>query len=225
MDAQFPGVAEGFDHFRLGGQVLVLAVRYLSLVREGLEVGAVLDAVGRVDVDHLHLAAHALLLEEAVHHQQAVARDQAVAPVVGVPVELDGLAQRRVLFGLLEQRPLARVGVGLAYRLDDAARVDPLVYVQRDGGNLEIVALGLLGPAQLRLSRPDQLRVEMRVMRLRAGERWFWRVKIVSLSLSLSLSVALARALTPRPPEWRGGSSVPGRPGRSGRSPAPPAGC
>ena len=155
MNAQFPGVPEGFDHLRLGGQVLVLAVRYLSLVREGLEVGAVLDAVGRVDVDHLHLAAHALLLEEAVHHQQAVARDQAVAPVVRVLVELDRPAKGRVLLLGLEQRLLARA-VALAYRLDDGAGVDPLVDVERNGRNRKRSPLGL--------ARPGQLRVEMRIM-------------------------------------------------------------
>ena len=80
-----------------GGQVFILAVLHVALVDERLEVGAVLDAVGRVDVDHLHLAGHALLFQQRVHHQQAVARDQAVGPAVGVLVELDRLAQRRVL--------------------------------------------------------------------------------------------------------------------------------
>ena len=155
MDAQFPGVAEGFDHLRFGGQILVLAVPYLALVREGLKVGAVLDAVGRVDVDHLHLAAHALLLEEAVHHQQAVARDQAVAPVMRVLVELDRPAERRVLLLGLEQRLLARA-VALADRLDDGAGVDPLVDVEGDGRNRKRSPLGL--------ARPGQLRVEMRVV-------------------------------------------------------------
>ena len=36
-----------------------LAVLHVALVDEGLEVGAVLDAVGRVDADHLYLAGHA----------------------------------------------------------------------------------------------------------------------------------------------------------------------
>ncbi len=78
MDAQLPGVAEGLDHFRFLGQVFVLAVLDVALVDEGLEVGAVLDAVGRVDVDHLHLAGHALLLQQRVHHQQAVACNQSI---------------------------------------------------------------------------------------------------------------------------------------------------
>ena len=136
--------------------MLVFSIGYLSLVvRERLKVGAVLNAVGRVDVDHLHLTAHALLFEEAVHHQQAVARDQAVAPVVRVPVELDCPPQGRVLLLGLEQRLLARA-VALAYRLDDGAGVDPLVDVEGDGRNRKRSPLGL--------ARPGQLRVEMRVM-------------------------------------------------------------
>ncbi|MGC8908126.1 MAG: hypothetical protein ACP5M0_11880 [Desulfomonilaceae bacterium] len=64
------------------------------LFTKGWEVGAVLDAVGRVEVDHLHLAGHALFFEERVHHQERIAGDQAVRPAVLVLVELDGLAQR-----------------------------------------------------------------------------------------------------------------------------------
>ena len=153
------------------GEVYVFAIGNFAFVGEGLKVGAVFYPVGRVDVDGLHIAAHALFVEQAVHHQQAVARDQPVAPVVSVPVELDGLAQRRVLVRQLEQRLLARAGVGPAHRLDDAARIDPLMYMKRDGGNLEIVALNLVSPAQLDLARPDQLRVKMRVVGLRAGGR------------------------------------------------------
>ena len=38
-----------------------------DLIDERLEVGAISDAVGWIDVDHLYLAGHALLLEQAVH--------------------------------------------------------------------------------------------------------------------------------------------------------------
>ena len=62
VDAELPGVAEGPDNLGLLGQVLVAAVLDVTLVDEGLKVGAGADAVGRVDVDHLHLAGHALLL-------------------------------------------------------------------------------------------------------------------------------------------------------------------
>ena len=64
VNAQFPGVAEGFERLRLARQILILAVLDVALVDEGLEVGAVLDAGGRVDVDHLHLAGHGFLFEQ-----------------------------------------------------------------------------------------------------------------------------------------------------------------
>ena len=64
MNAQFPRIAERLDHFRFLRQVFVLAVFDVALVDEGLEVGAVADAVGRIDVDHLHLPGHALLLQQ-----------------------------------------------------------------------------------------------------------------------------------------------------------------
>ena len=47
----------------------------------------------------------------------------------------------------------------LADRLDDRPRVDPLVDVERDGRDLEAGALGLAGP--------DELRVEVRIVRVR----------------------------------------------------------
>jgi len=99
VQAQFPGVAEGFDHFRFGGQVFILAVLHVALVDERLEVRAVFYAVGRVEINHLHLPGHALFFQQRIHHQQTVARDEAVAPVVRVLVKLNRLAQRRV-FGL-----------------------------------------------------------------------------------------------------------------------------
>ncbi len=92
MDTQLPGVAEGAELLRLGGQVLVLAVLDVALVDEGLEVGAVADTVGWVYVDHLHSARHPLLFQQRVHHQQAVAGHQPVAPAMEVLVELDSLA-------------------------------------------------------------------------------------------------------------------------------------
>ena len=56
VDAEFPGVAEGADHFWFLSEVFVLAVFDVAAIDEGLEIGAVADAVGRVDVDHLDLA-------------------------------------------------------------------------------------------------------------------------------------------------------------------------
>ena len=64
MQAKFPGVAERFDHFRFGGEVFILAVLHVTLVNERQEVRAVLDAVRRVKINHLHLPGHPLLLQQ-----------------------------------------------------------------------------------------------------------------------------------------------------------------
>ena len=143
-------------------QILALAVLDVALVDEGLEVGAVLDAVGRVDVDHLHLARHALLLQQGVHHQERIAGDQAVAPAVLVPVELDRLAQPLCALHLEQGQlhlptihyPLSTIH--FSHRLDDGLGVNALVDVQGDGGRLKGGVLGL--------ARPDQLRVEVWVV-------------------------------------------------------------
>ncbi len=164
VDAQLPGVAEGLDHLRLLREVFVLAVLHVALVDEGLEVGAVLDAVGRVDVDHLHLPGHALFLQERVHHQERIARDQPVGPTALVLVEVDGVSERQVFerrgeeVGLVGIVPLTLPSPGgrgfafqaFAHRRQDARRVDALVHVQADRLHLEAQALGLAGPVEIR---------------------------------------------------------------------------
>ncbi|EHI13651.1 hypothetical protein KEK_06745 [Mycolicibacterium thermoresistibile ATCC 19527] len=166
MNAQLPGIPERLDHLGFLRQVFVLAVLHVALVDEGLEVGAVLDAVGRVDVDHLHLAGHALLLQQAVHDQQGVAGDQAVGPAFLMAVEVDRVTQRQVLErrieqagleGLLHALALAFALHGLAHGRQDAGRVDALVHVQADGVHLEARALGLAGPVEVGALQPLQL--------------------------------------------------------------------
>ena len=159
MNAQLPGIPERLEHLRFLGQVGVVAVLDIALADEGLEVGAVLDAVRRVDVDHLHPAGHALLLEQAGHHQQAVAGDQAVGPVALMAVEVDGLAAGQVGGGVLEQAGLDGQGGlfalgllihALAHRPEDGGGVDAFVDVQADGVDLETGPLRLAGPVEVR---------------------------------------------------------------------------
>ncbi len=154
MDAQLPRIAEGLDHLRLLRQVFVLAVLDVALVDEGLEVAAVLDAVGRVEIDHLHLACHAFLLQQAVHHQQRVAGHEAVGPAAVVLVELDGLAPgQRLLEPCAEEVALVAARRhafhALADDAEDGRGVDALVHVQADGVDREASALGLARPLQV----------------------------------------------------------------------------
>ncbi len=45
-----------------GSKIFVLTVFYIPLVHKWLEVAAVFDAIRRIEIDHLRLAAHALFL-------------------------------------------------------------------------------------------------------------------------------------------------------------------
>ncbi len=146
VDAQLPGVAVGFDLFRFVGEVFVL-VLHVAAVEARLEVAGVPDAVGRVDVDHLHLAGHALLDQERVHHQQTIAQDQAVGPADFVLVELDLLVGRQRRFA--EEVELE--GLRSAHGIEDGARGDALVNVQRDHVHLEGGVFGLARPHELRV--------------------------------------------------------------------------
>ena len=108
VDAEFPGVAEGADHFWFLGEVFVLAVFNVAAIDKGLEIGAVADAVGRVDVDHLDLAGDAFFFEERVHDEERIAGDKAVGPAVGVAVEIYGFAERRIFFAAFRKDSPAR---------------------------------------------------------------------------------------------------------------------
>ena len=88
VDAVPPSIPECLHLLRFAGDVLGLAVPHVAAPRGPLEVGVELDAVGRVDVDALDLAAQPLALGERGHHLEAVAEDHAIAPVGVVLVEL-----------------------------------------------------------------------------------------------------------------------------------------
>ena len=95
VDAVLPGVAERLHLLGLAADVGLLAVLDVARLRRDLPVRVELDAVGRVEIDALHLAAQALALGEARHHLQAVAQDHAVRPVLVVLVELGALIRAR----------------------------------------------------------------------------------------------------------------------------------
>ena len=90
VDAAHPGIPIGFHHLRLPRQIL-LAILHVALAEIGLKVGAKADAVGRIEVDHLHLAGQVLPPRQARHHLQRIAEDHAVRPIHIVPVELHRL--------------------------------------------------------------------------------------------------------------------------------------
>jgi hypothetical protein len=88
VDAVAPGVAEGFDLFGFAGDVVGLAVLDVAGGGGPLEVGVEFDAVGRVDIDALNLAAQAFPFGQRRHDLEGVAENHAVRPVGVVLIEL-----------------------------------------------------------------------------------------------------------------------------------------
>ena len=155
MDTQLPRVAEGLDLLSFSSCVFVLAVLDVPAASRGLPVGAELDAVGRVDVDHLHLAAKVLPLRKGRHGLQGVAEDHPVRPVGLVLVEVDEVQLVEAIEGL-EQRQLGLVrgcSSSAAQILDQHPRVDLLLDVDRRriGHQIPIGDVVLAGPHQLRI--------------------------------------------------------------------------
>ena len=64
MNTELPRVAEGLDLLGLARRILELAVLDVTLAGGDLPVGAELDPVWRVEVDHLDLAAQLLAFGE-----------------------------------------------------------------------------------------------------------------------------------------------------------------
>ena len=71
-------------------------------------------------------------------------------------VKFDGLAQRRIHLARREQRHLRAVPIFSPHCLDNRARIDALVHIQRNTRHFKRRAL--------RFSRPLQLRIEMRIV-------------------------------------------------------------
>lgn len=109
MDAKRPSVAVGADHFRLAANVCICRANCL-VAHLILPIRRKFDAVGRIEVDHLHLARQPLAATEGTHHLQAVAEDEAVGPIDIILVELAGL--RGIQPGIREEVPLPMLPAG-----------------------------------------------------------------------------------------------------------------
>jgi hypothetical protein len=162
MDAVTPGVAEGFDLLRFAGDVVGLAVGYVAAGGGPLEVGVELDAVGRIEVDALDLAAQALALGERGHDVEAVAEDKAVGPVGVVLVEFSGAGVVGQAVEVGEEVNLrgagGGAGLGLAEEVvNEDLGMDLFLDVKRRRGHDEV------GPVGNVLATPDELRVEVAV--------------------------------------------------------------
>ncbi|MGA2939204.1 MAG: hypothetical protein ABSF52_19195 [Syntrophobacteraceae bacterium] len=62
---------------------------------ERLEIGAKLDPVGRVHIDHLHLPGQTLIVQQRVHYHQGISQDEPVDPLIPVFIRLKNLVNHR----------------------------------------------------------------------------------------------------------------------------------
>src|SRR6266566_7097710 len=155
VDSELPRISEGLDLLDLPSRVLQFAVGDVSISNRGLPIRLKFDPVGRIDVDHLHLVSQALALGQAGHDIQGVAKNHSVRPVGAVLVELNQLHRAKsvkvVEKGQLRLR--RAIFAGLAKVLDQHARIDLLLNVDRWRLNLEISTILVV------LSSPYELRV------------------------------------------------------------------
>src|SRR5271166_462698 len=89
VNPELPGVPESPHLLWLTSSVLHLAVFYVALASADLPVRPEFNPVGRVDVDHLHLALEAFLLGKARHDMERVPQDHAIGPFLIVLVKLN----------------------------------------------------------------------------------------------------------------------------------------
>ena len=163
MDPVAPRVPKRLHLLRLAGHVLGLAVLHVAARRRPLEVRVEADAVRRVDVDALHLAAQPLALGQTPHDLQRVAQDHPVRPIGVVGVELGAVRALRQAVEIGEQvgrglRRLVAPALRLAQQVvDQGLGVDLLLDEQRRGLDDQI------GRVLFVLAAPDQLRVEVAV--------------------------------------------------------------
>ena len=135
--------------------MVVVVVPHIPAAHKGLEVRAEADAIGRVHIDHLHLFAQALVMQQRVHHHQRIAQHQAVLPIApGVGAQhlfVNGalrVAEHIALRGIP-----AVAAEGLQYGLGG----EPLVDEEGQGGDIEREPLGPPGPVEKGLAEVLQL--------------------------------------------------------------------
>lgn len=175
MDAEFPSVAKRFNRLRLLRQIGIGTVFHIALAGKRLKSRPEFDAIGRIEIDHLDLARHALLLQQRVHHQQAVARHQPVSPAEGVAIEIQRLGERHRLERRIEQAGLRRrrwLRNRLLDRREHSRWIDAFMAVERDSIDGETRPLGFARPGEVGL--PQRLQFRQRGVhhrRITTGQR------------------------------------------------------
>ena len=169
MDAVAPGIAKRAHLFGLAGDMVLGAVLDVAAGGRPLEIGVEFDAIGRVKINALHLAAQAFALGQRRHHRQAVAGDHPVRPVLVVLVEFRrrlGIGQaveigKHVELWRLGARLSRGAFLALALEIiDDDLGVQLLLDIERRRRDDQV------RPVLLILAAPDQLRIKIAIAAL-----------------------------------------------------------
>ena len=146
--------------------VIGLAILHIAAGGRPLEVGVELDAVGRVEVDALDLAAQALAFGQTGHDLEGVTEDHAIRPVLIMLVELgfvralgDAVEVGEEVGGEQTLVMLALLG-GTEQVVDERLGVNLFLDVERGRIDHEIA------PVLLVLAPPGELGVEVGVARV-----------------------------------------------------------
>src|SRR5271157_6547646 len=119
MNPELPSVTKSTNLLGLTTSVLCLAVFDGAFSSANLPVRPKLNPVGRVDVDHLHLALQPLLLGKARQDMERVPQNHAVGPFLIVLVELNLAVELHRVEVVEEARQKAtRIGLGPLPRLN-----------------------------------------------------------------------------------------------------------
>ena len=157
MQAEFPGIPIGLDHFRFARHVLVVIMGDIALADEGLEVAAELHAVGRVHVDHLHLATEPFIVQERVHDHKRITQHHAIRPVVLILIGLQYLIGDGMLRVTKQsEHILLLVGLVPRQRFDNGFGGEPLMNEERQGRHVERQPFSFPGPIQERFAQTPE---------------------------------------------------------------------
>ena len=161
MDPQLPGISKSLDLLRLARGVIGLAILHIPFTRAHLPVRTELDPIGRIHVNHLHLALQSFFFCQRRHYQQAVPQDHAVGPVLLVVVEIDQVFEADIV-EVGKQAHLRRLALPCtgAHIFNDRLRRDFLLNIDRHRW------YGQVFPILFVFTLPDQLRVKRWITRI-----------------------------------------------------------
>jgi len=162
MNSIAPSIAESFDLLRFAGNVFGIAVLHVATGCRPLKVGIKFNAIRRIKINALNLAAQSFTLGQRSHHLKAVAQNHAVGPVLIVLIEIRFGGFRRYAVEIGKKVGLCFgslfVGFSAAQKIvNQNFGVNFFLNVKRRNMNNQ------LRPVLLVLAAPDNLRIEVAI--------------------------------------------------------------